>query len=59
MIDWMKAARTEPMDLSHKILPRVMPFLHDNVQKYGKTHFTWFGPNPRVTGFFQPRNIEG
>ncbi|KAF5183344.1 hypothetical protein FRX31_027069 [Thalictrum thalictroides] len=47
MINCMKAARSEPMELSHRILPRVMPFLHDNVQKYGKMHFTWFGPNPR------------
>ncbi|PIA31400.1 hypothetical protein AQUCO_04900003v1 [Aquilegia coerulea] len=48
MIDSVKAARTKPMDHSHQIVPRVMPFLHDKVQKYGKTHFTWFGPNPRV-----------
>ncbi|PIA26850.1 hypothetical protein AQUCO_08600006v1 [Aquilegia coerulea] len=48
MIDSVKAARTKPMDRSHKIVPHVMPFLHDKVQKYGKTHFTWFGPNPRV-----------
>ncbi|KAF5179465.1 Cytochrome p450, partial [Thalictrum thalictroides] len=34
MINCMKAARTEPMELSHKIVPRVMPFLRDNVQKY-------------------------
>ncbi|PIA26880.1 hypothetical protein AQUCO_08600031v1 [Aquilegia coerulea] len=58
MIDYMNAARTKPMELSHQIVPRVMPFLHDNVQKYGKTHFTWIGPNPRVN-IVDPDMIRG
>ncbi|PIA26882.1 hypothetical protein AQUCO_08600033v1 [Aquilegia coerulea] len=48
MIDSIKATRTKPTELTHQIVPHVMPFDHDKVQRYGKTHFTWFGPIPRV-----------
>nr|BAF98466.1 cytochrome P450 [Coptis japonica var. dissecta] len=41
-------ARAKPMELSHKIVPRVMPFVHQTVEKYGKLSFIWYGPYCRV-----------
>lgn len=38
-------ARSKPMShLSHDLLPRVLPFLHHTVQKYGKRCIIWIGP---------------
>eukprot|EP00262_Sarcandra_glabra_P005670 TRINITY_DN1742_c0_g1_i2.p1 TRINITY_DN1742_c0_g1~~TRINITY_DN1742_c0_g1_i2.p1 ORF type:complete len:530 (-),score=76.33 TRINITY_DN1742_c0_g1_i2:25-1614(-) len=44
----MKEARSKPMNLSHKIVPRVSPFLHHTVTNYGKMSVSWFGTTPRV-----------
>ncbi|XP_058101138.1 cytochrome P450 CYP72A616-like isoform X2 [Magnolia sinica] len=44
----LKEARSKPMDLSHQILPRVVPFHFQTVKNYGKTSVTWFGTTPRV-----------
>ncbi|XP_062215870.1 cytochrome P450 CYP72A616-like [Phragmites australis] len=33
----------------HDIVPRVTPFLYNNVREHGKTCFSWFGPMPNVT----------
>ncbi|XXG61834.1 hypothetical protein AAC387_Pa05g0341 [Persea americana] len=41
-------AKLRPMDLSHAIMPRVIPFLYQTFKSYGKISMTWFGPNPRV-----------
>ncbi|KAF9672626.1 hypothetical protein SADUNF_Sadunf11G0062100 [Salix dunnii] len=46
--DMVKEARTKPIGLSDAILPRVMPFLHQLVNDYGKNSFMWIGPKPRV-----------
>ncbi|PIA26886.1 hypothetical protein AQUCO_08600037v1 [Aquilegia coerulea] len=43
-----KEARSKPMDLSHHIAPRVMPFVDQTVQKFGKLSLIWFGPIPRL-----------
>ncbi|KAL5997481.1 hypothetical protein ACLOJK_008411 [Asimina triloba] len=44
----MMEARTKPMELSHRIVPRVLPFIHQTMANYGKTCLTWIGPTPRV-----------
>ncbi|KAL5997495.1 hypothetical protein ACLOJK_008425 [Asimina triloba] len=44
----LKEAQAKPMELSHRILPRVSPFSLHTISTYGKTSVTWFGPNPRV-----------
>lgn len=31
----MKEAWSRPMDLTHQIVPRALPFLHENLQKHG------------------------
>ncbi|KAK9092525.1 hypothetical protein Syun_027436 [Stephania yunnanensis] len=41
--------RAKPMKgLSHAIVPRVFPFLHQTVQKYGKLSIFWVGGIPRI-----------
>ncbi|KAG9447959.1 hypothetical protein H6P81_014087 [Aristolochia fimbriata] len=47
--EMLKEARLKPMELSHRIVPRVFPFIHQTVKHYGKTSVTWFGRHPRVT----------
>ncbi|XXG90477.1 hypothetical protein AAC387_Pa12g2235 [Persea americana] len=44
----IKQERSKPMNLSHAIVPRVVPFLHRLVKEYGKMSVTWFGNTPRV-----------
>ncbi|GMI92671.1 cytochrome P450, family 72, subfamily A, polypeptide 15 [Hibiscus trionum] len=41
-------AWSKPITLCHQIVPRVDPFTHDNVQKYGKISFCWTGTRPRL-----------
>ncbi|PIA26893.1 hypothetical protein AQUCO_08600043v1 [Aquilegia coerulea] len=41
-------ARSKPMDLSHHIAPRIMPFVDQTVQKFGKLSLIWLGPIPRL-----------
>ncbi|XP_043688540.1 cytochrome P450 CYP72A219-like isoform X3 [Telopea speciosissima] len=43
-----KEARSKPMNLSHHIVPRVMPFHLQTIQNYGKKSAFWFGTNPRL-----------
>ncbi|KAE8100167.1 hypothetical protein FH972_018092 [Carpinus fangiana] len=38
----------KPMTLDHQISPRVSPFFHELVQKYGKLSFFWNGTRPRL-----------
>ncbi|KAJ8616694.1 hypothetical protein MRB53_036066 [Persea americana] len=44
----IKEAWSKPMNLSHKIVPRVIPFIHQIVTRYGKTSLTWVGTCPRI-----------
>eukprot|EP00262_Sarcandra_glabra_P012798 TRINITY_DN337_c0_g1_i11.p1 TRINITY_DN337_c0_g1~~TRINITY_DN337_c0_g1_i11.p1 ORF type:complete len:514 (-),score=56.25 TRINITY_DN337_c0_g1_i11:277-1818(-) len=44
-----KEARSKPMSLSHRIVPRVLPFLFESVNNYGRMSVIWLGKNPRVT----------
>ncbi|KAF8408895.1 hypothetical protein HHK36_004964 [Tetracentron sinense] len=44
-----KEARSKPMNLSHDIVPRVIPLVHQTIKNYGKKCVIWMGPNPRVT----------
>ncbi|KAL5990010.1 hypothetical protein ACLOJK_010906 [Asimina triloba] len=46
--EMMKEAWSKPMDLSHHIAPRVLPFLDKIVKNHGKMSFTWLGYTPRV-----------
>ncbi|URE12660.1 secologanin synthase-like [Musa troglodytarum] len=41
-------ASSKPMDLSHQIVPRADPLVHQVVQKYGKISVVWIGKTPRV-----------
>ncbi|KAJ4975697.1 hypothetical protein NE237_000803 [Protea cynaroides] len=41
-------AQSKPMNLSHDIVPRVLPFHLQTIQKYGKKSAFWFGTNPRL-----------
>ncbi|XP_021832633.1 cytochrome P450 CYP72A219-like isoform X2 [Prunus avium] len=44
----LKEAKSKPMDLSHDLAPRVLPFVHQSMNTYGKNSFIWIGPTPRV-----------
>ncbi|KAM7503150.1 hypothetical protein LguiB_002054 [Lonicera macranthoides] len=44
----IEQAKSNSINLSHDIVPRVVPWMHDSIQKYGKNFFIWFGPVPRV-----------
>ncbi|XP_008386384.3 cytochrome P450 CYP72A219-like [Malus sylvestris] len=46
-----KAALSKPMELSHDIVPYVLPLLHDIFNKYGRKSFVWLGPMPSVILF--------
>ncbi|XP_027069200.2 cytochrome P450 72A397-like [Coffea arabica] len=41
-------AWSKPMSLSHQIAPRVDPFTHNTLQKYGKISLCWAGTTPRL-----------
>ncbi|KAJ8638978.1 hypothetical protein MRB53_015672 [Persea americana] len=45
----MEEAWSKPMSLTHQIVPRVIPFVHEIVQNYGKLSLHWNGTTPRVT----------
>ncbi|GAB4850102.1 hypothetical protein Ancab_029401 [Ancistrocladus abbreviatus] len=49
LVELMMKASSQPMPLSHNILPRVLPFYHHWKKIYGATYLIWFGPNPRLT----------
>ncbi|XP_043688313.1 cytochrome P450 CYP72A219-like [Telopea speciosissima] len=44
----MKNVQSKPISLSHDIVPRVFPFVHQSINNYGKMFVSWFGPIPRV-----------
>lgn len=44
----VEEAWSKPMDLNHRIVPRVNPLLDKTVKIYGKMSMTWFGTIPRV-----------
>ncbi|KAK3419823.1 hypothetical protein EUGRSUZ_G00589 [Eucalyptus grandis] len=45
-----KQAQSQPITpFSNGIVPRLLPFFHHSIKKYGKTCFTWFGPMPVLT----------
>ncbi|KAL5709347.1 hypothetical protein ACHQM5_020048 [Ranunculus cassubicifolius] len=51
MIDFgrsFKAASSKPMNLSHDIAPRVLPFNYKSFQKYGKVSMFWYGTRPNL-----------
>ncbi|KAF8037809.1 hypothetical protein BT93_B0604 [Corymbia citriodora subsp. variegata] len=41
-------AKSKPFTVSDDIKPRLLPFLHQSSQKYGKDSFMWIGPTPSV-----------
>ncbi|GMH15934.1 hypothetical protein Nepgr_017775 [Nepenthes gracilis] len=49
LVELMTKAASQPMPLSHNVLPRVLPFYHHWKKIYGATYLIWFGPNPRLT----------
>ncbi|CAK9167363.1 unnamed protein product [Ilex paraguariensis] len=42
----IKEAWSKPMSLNHQIAPRVNPFFHQMVQKYGKISMSWIETRP-------------
>ncbi|XP_059663286.1 cytochrome P450 CYP72A219-like [Cornus florida] len=44
----IKQANSKPINLSHDIVHRVMPYIHKCIHNYGKNSFIWLGPKPLV-----------
>ncbi|XP_030552121.2 cytochrome P450 72A397-like [Rhodamnia argentea] len=44
----LKEAMSKPIAVSDDIKPRLLPFLHQSFQTYGKDSFMWIGPTPKV-----------
>ncbi|XP_022893431.1 cytochrome P450 734A1-like [Olea europaea var. sylvestris] len=49
LVSLMLNASSQPMEFSHNILPRVLPFYHHWKKIYGATFLVWFGPTVRLT----------
>ncbi|PIA27690.1 hypothetical protein AQUCO_07600098v1 [Aquilegia coerulea] len=43
-----KEASSKPMNLTHHIAPRVVPFIHETVKTYGKHSLFWYGTMPTL-----------
>lgn len=44
-----RSALSKPISsLSHDIVPRIMPFVHETIQQYGLKSFIWYGRRPRI-----------
>ncbi|PIA27723.1 hypothetical protein AQUCO_07600112v1, partial [Aquilegia coerulea] len=43
-----KEASSKPMNLTHHIVPRVMPFINETVKTYGKISLFWLGTKPTL-----------
>ncbi|CAN6539599.1 unnamed protein product [Malus baccata var. baccata] len=43
-----REAWSKPMSLNHQIAPRVLPYFHQMVQKYGKVSLGWMETRPRL-----------
>ncbi|KAM7268879.1 hypothetical protein ACFE04_011045 [Oxalis oulophora] len=51
-------AKSKPMEsFSNDITPRIVPFLHKQLQTYGKNFIMWMGPIPKVT-IMNPDHIK-
>ncbi|XP_060188414.1 cytochrome P450 72A397-like isoform X1 [Lycium barbarum] len=48
MAELTKQAELKPIKLTDDILPRVFPFHHQTLNKYGNNCFAWIGPEPRI-----------
>ncbi|KAK7306767.1 hypothetical protein VNO77_44723 [Canavalia gladiata] len=48
MMKSSQEASSKPMSLNHQIVPRVIPFLHQMVEQYGKISLFWFGRTPSL-----------
>ncbi|KAI6687123.1 hypothetical protein NL676_023951 [Syzygium grande] len=44
----LKEAKSKPIALSDDVKPRLLPFVCQSFQTYGKDSFMWLGPTPRV-----------
>ncbi|KAE8729719.1 CYP734A6 protein [Hibiscus syriacus] len=49
LVGMVLKASSQPMPLSHNILPRVLSFYHHWRKIYGATFLLWFGPTVRLT----------
>ncbi|CAA2966888.1 cytochrome P450 CYP72A219-like [Olea europaea subsp. europaea] len=46
-VEYAEALR-KTINIHDEAVPRVMPFVHKTIEKYGKMSFMWVGPRPRV-----------
>ncbi|KAK9085345.1 hypothetical protein Sjap_025756 [Stephania japonica] len=48
LVSMSTKAVSKPMDLSHRTVPRVLPFIHETIETYGPMSYIWIGVTPRV-----------
>ncbi|KAA8524997.1 hypothetical protein F0562_011365 [Nyssa sinensis] len=53
----VEEAKSNPINLSDDIVPRIIPFIHKSIETYGKNSFIWLGPKPMVY-IMDPENIR-
>ncbi|XP_054796754.1 cytochrome P450 CYP72A616-like [Prosopis cineraria] len=44
----VREASSKPISLNAQVVPRVIPFLHSMVERYGKVSICWFKSTPRL-----------
>ncbi|KAH9723555.1 cytochrome P450 72A15 [Citrus sinensis] len=44
----LKETKARPISLSDDIVPRILPYHHHIISKYGKKSFKWMGPRPSI-----------
>ncbi|XP_057954510.1 cytochrome P450 CYP72A616-like [Malania oleifera] len=48
LVNLTKEAWSKPINLNHQIVPRVDPFTHNIVHRYGNVSLSWNGKTPRL-----------
>uniref|UniRef100_A0A7N0UL31 Cytochrome P450 n=1 Tax=Kalanchoe fedtschenkoi TaxID=63787 RepID=A0A7N0UL31_KALFE len=48
IFDMRVASMSQPMELSHRLLPRIQPYVHTWIQTYGTNYLQWDGLNPQL-----------
>ncbi|XP_028763753.1 11-oxo-beta-amyrin 30-oxidase-like [Neltuma alba] len=49
MVNMQEQAKSMPLHPHpHDLVPRISPFVHHTVTKYGKNSFMWYGPTPSL-----------
>ncbi|KAK9089192.1 hypothetical protein Scep_028274 [Stephania cephalantha] len=57
LVSMTEKAQSKPINLSHNIVPRVLPFMHETIRTHGPMSYTWSGTTPSVN-ILEPEHIR-